>query len=176
MSETEQIICQFFVRAVSGAVALVVGTGLCYFLFIGGFLRRLEHYKERLRVYKDLDKRSAKVALNAGILRQEPAWVSRFGQEMDAFNEYVRSEDRLFMSVALRGHCQRVTMTAEKLMPDEYPEPPKTAVYAEERLFNLEKECKLLRAAIEDELETAHFPFPPGFVKWWAVVRGRLFS
>lgn len=173
VSESD-LISQFFLRAVSGAVALVVGTGLCYRLFIGGYLRKLEHYKERLRVYKDLDKRSAKIVLNVDILRGKPEWIDFFSQESQAFNEYVNGEDRLFMSGALRAHCQRITRTLEELMPDQYPEPPSKVDYPEPRLLNVDSQFKSLRRLIEDEIEATYFEVPPGVIKWWAGVKRRL--
>lgn len=173
MSESD-LVSQFFLRAVSGAVALVVGTGLCYRLFIGGYLRKLEHYKERLRVYKDLDKRSAKIVLNIEILRGKPEWIDLFSQEGQAFNEYVSGEDRLFMSGALRAHCQHITRTLEDLMPDQYPEPSRKVDYPEARLLNVDRQFRALRKLIEDEIEATHFEVPPGLSRWWDGMKRRL--
>jgi hypothetical protein len=176
VSEPEQLICQFFVRAVSGAVALVVGTGLCYFLFIGGYLRRLEHYKERLRVYKDLDKRSARMIANIGILEREPEWVDRYSAKMEKFTKYINSEDRLFMSSGLKGQCQRITGTAMELPPHLYPEPPSIVEYPAAKILKLESEFRLLRELIENEIEATRFGVPSELVKWWSGVRRRLFG
>lgn len=170
MSESD-LMSQFFLRAVSGAVALVVGTGLCYRLFIGGYLRKLEHYKEGLRVYKDLDKRCAKIVLTIGIIRGNPERVDLFSRECQEFNEYVNGEDRLFMSSALRDHCQRITGYFEELMPDRYPEPPDAVGYSLERLLNMESQLKSLRKLIEDEMEASYFEVPPGLQKWWSVAK-----
>ena len=176
VSEPEQLICQFFVRAVSGAVALVVGTGLCYFLFIGGYLRRLEHYKERLRVYKDLDRRSARMIVTVGILKKEPGWVEQYGVKIEKFIKYVSGEDRLFMSAALKRQCESITRTAMELPPDLYPQPPSIVEYPEARILKLESGFHLLRGLIEEEIEATRFGAPPELVKWWSGVRQRLFG
>jgi hypothetical protein len=167
VSETD-LIGHFFLRAISGAVALVAGTGLCYVLFIGGFLRRIEQYKQRLEVYKRLDKYVAEMIVTISGLRRRSELVDDFSRQTQAFNEYVNGEDRLFMSAALKRKCRNVIRASEQLMPDEYPEPPGTVEYPEPKLLNLEDAVKAVRKTMEDEIEGTRFGVPTELVGFWS--------
>jgi hypothetical protein len=171
VGDAEKIICDFFVRAASGAAALVVGTGLCYRLFVGGYLRSLEHYKERLRVYKALDRCGAEIIRKIGILKRNPQLVDQFSKAVVEFNEYVNGEDRLFMSAVLKAYCRGIIRTLEELMPDQYPEPSRTIEYPQDRLLNVDDQFRRLRRFIEEELEATRFGISPELIKRWSQIQ-----
>jgi hypothetical protein len=173
VSESDLII-QFFVRAVSGVVALVVGTGLCYVLFIGGYLRGTENYKQRLKVYKRLYKRIEKILKYIDLLKKNARWADYFAKECDAFNSYVKSEDKLFMSPSVKTLCQDIIKAIEALPPHNYPESPgKVVDYPQPKLLNMGNRVESLRQLIEDEIEVTGFGIPPELAEFWSRMKGR---
>lgn len=66
----------FLLRTISGALAFVLGTGLAYLLFISPTLQKIEHYKERLRVYKELYRSAGFLIIVIDKAKSEPEWTA----------------------------------------------------------------------------------------------------
>lgn len=152
MSQPDSIFCQILVRALSGALATGVGLALAYFLVVGRYLQRIEHYKERIRVYKNLDRRAATIGRKIGTLEEGPELLDWFTAEVKEFIEYVHDEDALFVSSSVSDHCRVIRIAFESLLPDQYPEPPMPVKYPSEGLLNLSHEYETLREMIKEEL------------------------
>jgi hypothetical protein len=175
MNECDNLVIQFFLRAISGAVALVLGTGLCYFLFIGRYLRQVELYKERLRIYKDLDRHAARLISSANSLSRSPSssWtIDSFSTDLSEFNENVVGEDRLFMTLEVQTQCHNIVTSQEDLSPPVYP--PDALPYEGKAVRNLENEFRNLRGLIEREIASAHSGIPTKLNNWLSRVKAKI--
>jgi hypothetical protein len=175
MSEWEQLVAHFFMRTISGVLALVIGTTLSYYLVIIHYLRWLEHYKEMLRVYKELDKRCAEMSVHVEILLDEH-WDSMtpFAEKREEFVQHVKGADRLFMSSGVKRRCEEVVSSFEELSLDRYPRPPAVARYPSSGLANVGATLRALRGLLEDEIHTTHWAVSPQVVRCWSRVKKKL--
>lgn len=153
------LIGQFFMRTISGAIAFIVGTGVAYALFIGPYLRKIEYFKERLRVYKDVYKRSSDFLVTINRLKKNPAWTDKFGQEGMEFTKSMDA-DKLFMSPDVMNSYGRVVEAIEELPPDQYPKPPELLRYPEAKVSKLEHHFRKLHEAIGHEMRATQFGAP----------------
>jgi hypothetical protein len=154
------LIAQFFLRVISGIFALVVGTGLCYFLFIGSFLRRIEIYKERLRAYKEVHEKGSDLLDTVKRLKTRPEGAELFGEKIMKFSAAFNT-DRMFMASRVVAKFNSVRKSVDELPPDTYPEPSSPVRYSEIRLMNLEHDFEMLLEAIRGEIQSTQFGVLP---------------
>jgi hypothetical protein len=178
VSEPESVCAQIFVRVAGGAIAIVLGTWLGYRLVIENYLERLERYKEKLRVCKDLYRLSKKAIQGIEGFQGHPEFVDEFSNSMSHFNEYFESEDELFMPAALKEQCLAIIRAQESVVdtvrPDQYPESGPPVQYSEERLANLCGEFRSLNDMIKSETESIAFRVPKWFTEWYKGLVPRL--
>jgi hypothetical protein len=173
-----QIFVEVFVRFVGGGLAIVVGTGLAYWLIIGNYLERLERYKEKLRVCKELYGHSRNAIQGIESFQGYPESVNQFSNSMSQFNEYFESENELFIPAAVKEQCQTIVSAQESVVdtvrPDQYPEPGAPVQYSDEKLVNLSNEFRSLNDMIKSETESIGFRVPKWFTEWYKGLVPRL--
>jgi len=175
MSDWEHLVAQFFMRTISGVFALVLGTGLSYFLFISSFLRGLEHYKEKIRVHKELDKRCAEISSHVELLLDEHREsMAPFTEKSAEFMEHVKGSDRLFMSSGVKQQCEAVVESFKELSLGRYPRPPEIPVYPPSGLANVGAALKSLRMQLEEEIYPMHGSLGLHLADRWSRVKERL--
>jgi hypothetical protein len=178
VGEPESIWAQIFVRFVGGASAIVVGTLFAYWLVIGRYLERLERYKEKLRVCKELYARSRDAIRGIESFQGYSESVDEFSSIMSQFNEYFESENELFIPTAVKEQCQAVISAQASVVYSvetyQYPKSPAPVQYSEEKLINLTNQLRSLNDMIKRETESVGFRVPKRFTEWYKGLAPRL--
>jgi hypothetical protein len=178
LSEPESVSVQILVRFFGGAGAIILGTGISYWLIIGNYLERLERYKEKLRVCRKLYGRSRNAIQGIEGFQGYPESIDQFSRSISKFNEYLNGENELFIPSILKEQCQAIIraqeLVVETVRPDEYLQSGNPVRYSEERLVSLINEFQLLNDMIKAETESIGFRVPKWFTEWYKGLVPRL--
>ena len=178
VSEPQSVCVQILVRFLGGASAIIVGTGVAYWLIIRTYLEKIEHYKEKLRVCKELYGRSRNAIRGIEGFMGYPESIDEFSTSISQFNKYFEGKNELFIPLDVKERCQIIISVQESVVytveTNQYLETEAPVQYSKERLVNLSNEFRLLNDMIKSEIESIGFRVPTWFTEWYKGLVPRL--
>ncbi|MFC1834679.1 hypothetical protein ACFL2Q_08090 [Thermodesulfobacteriota bacterium] len=150
---------QFFIRTVSGIFVFVLGTGAAYFLFIIPALRQIEHYKERIRVYRNLSRITADLVVTIQVFKTDSSTIDNYTDEVTKLTRQIAS-DKMFMSPGVNNSFQDIVNLVADIAEApavDIPRPPKPLAYPEEELSQLEHLLQQVLKIIRMEMQSTRF-------------------
>jgi hypothetical protein len=151
---------QILVTTITGIICFVIGTGLSYRLFIHRHVRNLEIYKERVKVYKRIDRLITRIVSSTERVMINPSRVGEFSSTLEAFNSYVKGSNRLFMPSTIHRYFFDIIQAQEQVIPSEFSSPTEPQKLSDESLRHLLNVMASIQDSLQKEIQGRPLPIP----------------